>query len=222
MLSTDRAEFESQLAKLCAGLNVPATSDRIEAYWTGLSKMSLLQFVRCIDHALSEDGPEKFPTVPGMWKILRASKQNATQITQAAPAQTQDHLLFFANRMFWRILSGRIGEGMGSAGKFKAPYGMTDCHPSAELSACRKAVQELVEYFTPPVLDGDEDATPHAFISAFVAAMKRCTAIDETALAHWRGALKDSRSNIPFPKYMARPLGATHLQPTLGIEHAQS
>lgn len=222
MLSTDRAEFEAQLEKLCAGLNVPKTDARVEAYWTGLSKMSLLQFVRCIDHALSEEGPEKFPTVPAMWKILRTFRQSAVEITQSAPAQSQDHLLFFANRMFWRILSGRIGEGMGSTGKFVAPLGVVDCKASTELASCRVAVRELVEYFTLPVLEGDEDATPHAYISAFVNAMKRCTTIDEGALAHWRSALIDPRSKVPFPKYMARPLGATHMQQTLGITHAQS
>lgn len=222
MLSTDRAEFESQLGKLCAGLNVPMTTERIEAYWTGLAKMSLLQFVRVIDHALGEDGPDKFPTVPGIWKILKAARNTSTQVTQTIAGQQQDHLLYFANRMFWRVLGARISEGMGSTGRFVPPHGMTECKPSAELSACRKVVNDLVEYFTPPVLDGDEDATPHAFISAFVKGMQRCTKLDEPSLNHWRGALKDPRSKVPFPKYMARPLGSTHVQQTIqGItQHA--
>jgi len=68
MLSTDREEFGVQLRLLCAGLNVPL-GDREEAYWKGLSKMSLLEFARVVEFALGETGPDKIPTTKQCWQI---------------------------------------------------------------------------------------------------------------------------------------------------------
>lgn len=76
MLSTERAEFEIQLANLCAGFNVPV-GDRVEAYWRGLAKMELRTFVRVVEHCLGEEGPEKIPTTRQCWslsKVLRPAR----------------------------------------------------------------------------------------------------------------------------------------------------
>ncbi len=76
MLASDRTEFDSQLATLCAGYNVPVGL-RSEAYWLGLSKMELHTFIRIVEHCLGEDGPEKFPTARECWAIsknLRAAR----------------------------------------------------------------------------------------------------------------------------------------------------
>jgi hypothetical protein len=70
MLSTDRDEFTAQLSILCAGFDKPL-GERIEAYWKGLAKMSIVEFARCVDYALGPDGPDKLPAVPQIWALKR-------------------------------------------------------------------------------------------------------------------------------------------------------
>lgn len=70
MLTADRKEFDDHLASLCAGFNVPVGL-RSEAYWLGLQKMELPTFVRVVQYALGEDGPEKIPTVSQCWAISK-------------------------------------------------------------------------------------------------------------------------------------------------------
>lgn len=71
MLSTERQDFEAQLQVLFGGFPTFLTPPRIEAYWRGLSKMSLSVFVRCVDHALGEQGGDKLPTVNTLWQISK-------------------------------------------------------------------------------------------------------------------------------------------------------
>ena len=86
MLASDRAEFDIQLASLCAGFNVPV-SDRGPAYWRGLGKMELRTFVRVIEFALGEHGPEKIPTTRQCWSIAKAARP--TYQPPAPPAGKQ-------------------------------------------------------------------------------------------------------------------------------------
>lgn len=81
MLAIDRDEFRLQLHSLCAGFNVPV-GDREEAYWRGLGKMELRTFVRVVEHALGEDGPEKIPTTKQCWTLSKGLRRNGS----AAPA----------------------------------------------------------------------------------------------------------------------------------------
>lgn len=75
--SVDRVDFNAQIAVLCAGFNVPATAERLEAYWVGLAKMQMPAVIRVVDHALGQDGPEKIPTASGMWALYRKLKSQA-------------------------------------------------------------------------------------------------------------------------------------------------
>lgn len=77
----DVEEFERQLRRLCAGFELPLTQLRKEAYETGLAKMSIGQFARCVEYALGEHGPEKFPTTNKIWTMCRKLR------APAAPAQ---------------------------------------------------------------------------------------------------------------------------------------
>jgi hypothetical protein len=191
MLRTDRAEFESQLKTLCAGFNIPATTERQEAYWTGLAKMSLLQFVRCVEYVLSEDGPDKFPTTKAMWNIHKTARSRATQITQPVRLiEQQDHLLYFANRMFSRHLANRGGLG------------------PTELSAARKVTRDLVDWFAGPVRENDPDATPAAFVQAYIKALQRVSRIDQRTLDGWADMAGHSDAKFPFAAYMGSELPA--------------
>jgi hypothetical protein len=205
MLSTDRTEFESQLGKLCAGFNVPTTQDRIEAYWSGLARMSLLQFVRCVEFALGEDGPEKIPTTSGMWKIHRAARTRSVTHTQNVPLiEDKDHLLYFANRLFFRHLVNR--GGLGSAGRFVPAHGLVDCKASPELLAARKVVRDLVAWFEGPVRESDPDATPFEFVTQLIAGLKAVGPIDQRTLNSWQATLKHPDARQPFAPFMGREL----------------
>lgn len=76
MNSGDRHEFDTQMSILCAGFNVPL-GDRPEAYWKGIIRMSLMEFTRCVEYALGEDGPEKIPTCSQLWGIRKQLRAQA-------------------------------------------------------------------------------------------------------------------------------------------------
>jgi len=205
MLSTDRTEFETQVGTLCGGFNVPATRERQDAFWTGLAKMTLVEFVRCVEFALSEEGPDKFPTTKAVWKLHREIKSHARAHTQQVVRQVeqQDHLLHFANRMFYRHLMNR--GGLGSIGRFTS-HGMVDCKASSELLAARKVLREHVAWFCGPVRDGDPDATPLEFVTQFIPLLQRVSPIDQRTLDGWAGMSAHPDARIPFAPYMARDL----------------
>lgn len=205
MLSTDRGEFEIQLGALCAGFNVPATKDRQEAYWTGLAKMSLSQFVRVVSFALGEAGPERFPTVNAVWQIHKKARHNTEVKKQNVPQiEDQDHLLFFANRMFFKHMVNR--GGLGSIGTFVEGYGMRYCKSSDELRSARKAVRDLVDYFSGPICDGDDMATPAEFVAQLIVALDRVSKIDAKTITAWGQMVKHPDAHKPFAPHMGRPL----------------
>lgn len=85
MQQADRPDFEAQFRKFCAGANIPATDERIEAFWTGLAKMALSEFTRATDHMLGLE-EWSFPKKPGaLWGVVRELKAQQRGGTQAAP-----------------------------------------------------------------------------------------------------------------------------------------
>lgn len=71
MLNIERPEFDKQLAILCAGLDVPCTDERKEAYWKGLNRMSLPLFTRAVEQILSEENWTKVPKPGQIWEASR-------------------------------------------------------------------------------------------------------------------------------------------------------
>lgn len=106
MLSTERKGFEVQISQLCAGYNVPATQDRIEAYWRGLSKMHMAGLERCVEFALGEEyDEEKIPTTRGMWAIYRKTKPQRQSMPRAEEVEKQvDKIEAFANHILFNFL----------------------------------------------------------------------------------------------------------------------
>jgi hypothetical protein len=204
--STDREQFEEQLGVLCAGFNLPVTPHRRDAYWRGLAKMSLAQLSRCVDLAVSEEGPDDLPTPKQIWRMHRGFRsQGALVATQEqAKEDPRDHLLFFANRMFLRHLTDR--GGLGSTGRFVPGYGMVDCKPSGELIAARKFTRDLVDYWTGPVSESDPDATPAEFIRQFAAGLSQVSTVESQTLRAWREHMDAPESQTPFGRHMARAL----------------
>lgn len=207
MQSGDRPEFEEQLAVLCAGFNVPATPHRKHAYFAGLAKMSLAQFVRCVEFALSDDGPEELPTTKGIWRLYRRLRAPRAPLN-VPRIEEKDHLLFFANRLFFRHLMNR--GGLGSMGRFVPGYGLVDCHASQELSRARVALRDTVEWFAGPIREADPDATPHAFVTSLIKALEKISPIDRRTLDGWAAMIAHPDALKPFEPHMGRELPAEY------------
>lgn len=90
MNSGDRHEFDTQMSLLCAGFNVPI-GDRSEAYWKGVIRMSLMEFTRCVEHALGEDGPEKIPTCSQLWGIRKQLRAQARVVVVEQKAREVEY-----------------------------------------------------------------------------------------------------------------------------------
>lgn len=95
MLSTDRAQFDAQLAILCAGFSVPV-GDRSQAFWLGLAKMELATFARVVAECLGEGGPEKMPTVSVCWAISKRMR-TVRYVPPEKPQWQGDHWDIEAN-----------------------------------------------------------------------------------------------------------------------------
>lgn len=195
MQTADREEFESQLARLCAGYEQQVTKHRRDAYWSGLGKMPLQWFSRCIDHALGEHGPDDLPGAKGIWKIFHQLRGGHTvdqgrQIQAADP----DHIEYWANRLLWAHVASR--GGLGTAGS----------NASAELKACLKAKRELIDWFVGPIREGDIDATPAEFIRQWIAALQEIGQVDKALNAHWCSLIEQTEYSQPFPPLMGREL----------------
>jgi hypothetical protein len=83
MLSTDRTEFEKQFAVLCASQDVPCTEARIEAFWRSLQSMTVLQFIRTIDHMLTKESWARMPKPTQVWDAFK-------RMRAAAPIEIPD------------------------------------------------------------------------------------------------------------------------------------
>ena len=203
MQTSEREDFEEQLAILCAGFNVPATVHRKHAYFAGLAKMSMAQFVRCVEYAVSEAGPDELPTSKEIWRIHRDFRKHPA--VQSVPqVEEEDHLLFFANRLFFEHFQHR--GGLGSMGRLSPGHGLVDCGGSRELIEGRRALRELVEWYLAPISEGDPDATPQAFITALIAAVDRVSPLTPHTRASWLRRSEDAQAAQPFPVHMGRPI----------------
>lgn len=114
MLSTERADFEAQLAVLFGGYPTFLTPPRIEAYWRGLAKMPLSLFVRTVDCALGEAGTDKLPTVNTLWQI---SKRLRAPVQGSKPTNEKpigDDFLLLGNRWLLAFLLGKQGASAES------------------------------------------------------------------------------------------------------------
>lgn len=160
MYSTDREQFDVQLSLLCQGYGF-WVGDRSEAYWKGLSKMALPSFARCVEFAISEDGPEKLPNTHGIWKIHRDLRASAApQPTKAIDlVPPQGKWLRWVNGLFLKYLERRrLTEN------FKG-----DINLAERRAECLK----LAEFFEAIEADHDPEATEPEMANRFHAAMAR-------------------------------------------------
>lgn len=204
MQTSDREQFDLYLEKLYAGFNMPVSKARQDAYFDGLAKMPLSRFMRCVDAALGEDGPERIPSVTQLWGIYRKIKTSLDPKPEPKPESDPDHLTYFANRLLWKHVASR--GGLGSTGRFVVAYGMVDCKASAELTACLKVKAELVAFFIELIREGSPHATPAEFVTAWIKNLGPVSAITPAALASYSKVI--AAETKPFGAHMARVLKA--------------
>lgn len=204
MQISDRERFEVLLEKLYAGFNMPMSRARSDAYFDGLQKMQLVRFSRCVDEALGENGPERIPSVTQIWKIYKTIAHTNAPLPEAKPVE-QDHIAHFANRLLLNHITAR--GGLGSKGKFVAPYGMTQCEQSNELTECLKVKADLVDFFLELIREGSADATPAEFVKTWVKHVGAISPIAPGALANYTKIIAGPNAKKPFEKFMARDLG---------------
>jgi hypothetical protein len=110
MLSGDRTDFDALMKELCHGLGCLPHPERLDGYWKGLAKMSLIQFGRLQEFLLSADSPvSKLPPVPELWKIWRQfqSKSRAQVQTPNPIAPPDSKWLKKVNGQFVRYMRWR-------------------------------------------------------------------------------------------------------------------
>ena len=135
MLSTDRKEFDAQMEILCGAYDKPLWA-RAEAYWKGLAKMSIIDFARCVEYAVGQNGPEKVPTTHDMWTIwrkLRAERPRAPAPKAAEPTEVWSVWQLKVDSLFLRYLARR---------RLKEHFA-----GDLNLSARRKACRDLCAFF---------------------------------------------------------------------------
>ena len=134
MLTEDRPQFETLMDQLSAAYSQPSYDVRKEAFWKALTKMSIIQFSRVIDFCLSEDGPEKIPTAPAVWKLWRTVKDKARAQGPKAPiidVPAPSKGLSLVNGLFLKYLARRRLKE-----EFKG-----DLHVAERRAACRSLAE---------------------------------------------------------------------------------
>jgi hypothetical protein len=88
MQADDLTEFERLLGQLCAAFEVPVTKARKDAYWTGLRKMSIAQFARLVDLALTDSKFVSMPPVGAFRKLADKPSGQSRAVVQAQHGPT--------------------------------------------------------------------------------------------------------------------------------------
>lgn len=203
MQTSEMQDFEQQLSVLCAGYNLPVTPHRKHAYFVGLAKMSLVQFTRVVEYAVSDDGPEDFPTSKAVWKLHREILRHArVQAPKPSDAHEPDHVEFLANRLLLDVWWNR--PGFGSVGTFKPAYGLIDCQTSPLLVALLAEKRRLVNWWSGPIREGDPACTPHAFMQDFAKTIGKLVEISEQLRTRWQETYSSRDGLAPFPGHMGR------------------
>jgi hypothetical protein len=100
----------------------------------------------------------------------------------------QDHILYLANRMLARHMMSRHGL------------------PAQELEAILKVKRDIITWFTQPILEGDEMATPKAFVTQFAQALGKVSPLTQDTRRAWGALIREPAAESPFAPSMARAL----------------
>lgn len=212
VLSTDRQEFDTLMATLCAAYNTPPTAARKDSYWRAFGKQTLVEFAHLVDQALEYEDFDGMPTVPQLRK-LKYRRPAGLVVAQQAKDE-RDTLQRFGNRMLLKLIV--LSLGLGSTGKFVPGHGIVNAQPSALLSALREELQAIIEWFRHGVAEEDDAATPKYFVDLVHRAFCRHTKISDAVMAEWMKFCTEPEGSLPFPAYMVRDMKAASPQLEFG------
>lgn len=208
MQTVDLERFDEEFQKLCAAYGVPATKHRKDAYWSGLRKMSIGQFERCIELALGEVGPDAFPPPKAIWKLHRLAQSAANTNRDLVAPKAPDHLEYFANRLMFLHLTHR--SGLQSTGTFipgeRLISGMSNCKSSPELQRCLAFKRQLVDEFLGYIREGDELATPAEFYRQWLVGLQVVSKVEQRTVKALEASMEHPDALKPFEIAMARDL----------------
>lgn len=165
------------------GFDLTSELENFRDYWTAktgaaATKMDWRATYRIWMRKAAKEGPKK-----GVHQAYRPSETSSRNREPEA-----DHLLYFANRLLFRHLLDRHGIG------------------PEELGAALKVKREAIAWFTQPVRDGDESATPKEFVTQFASALAKVSKLTHNTRKAWRRYLEAADAQKPFPVAMARVL----------------
>ena len=188
MRAMDEPKFRTILASLAEVFTHEISAPFAALYWEALKDLAIEQIEAGAKFWIKTG--KRFPKPAE----LRAERfQEASRAFKPDPRmEGPEHLLFFANRLLLTHMMARGGLG------------------SDELLAARKVVHDLVDEFSAYVRDCDELATPAQFIRLFVLALDRVSKIDPIAMNAFNRTLKQSATEKPFVRSMARSLPAEY------------
>lgn len=141
MQASERPEFDAMMDQLCVGLGAVSYDVRKEAYWKGLNKMSLIEFGLVVEFCVSENGPDKVPPVPAVWKLLHTIKAARRAPGPKPVPPPEDTIgLRLVNGMFIQYIHTRR-----VIMKFKGDINLLER---------RKAARELADWFDGMLAEG--------------------------------------------------------------------
>lgn len=111
MVDIDLPEFLLALARLCAGFDTPVTEARKDAYWQSLRKLTLREFERLVNAALSGDFL-KMPTTGALWKMQRESFSAAPTPVSEGPSIHAQLVEYAKHKLSHRLKAGTLAYAM--------------------------------------------------------------------------------------------------------------
>jgi hypothetical protein len=164
------------------GFDLTAELEGFRDYWTAKAGAAATKMDWRATYRIWMRKAAKTPLAKGAAPYRPSAPPTHTQKTEP------DHLLYFANRLLWRHLSARHGLG------------------SSELTAALKVKRDIIEWFTQPVREGDESATPKEFVTQFAQALGKVSPLTQQTREYWWRYIKSDAAQKPFPIEMARRL----------------
>lgn len=154
MLATERADFEKHLKVMLAGLDLPASDDRIEAFWKACMRMPLSVFARTCDYVLVTPEWQGLKKPQTMWAASKEMRAGADLIAEAQERarnpladEGPDQFEIMANTHLWRYIARRIRRNPRCYGPpASVPAMQHTREPAADASPqLQRAIKHLVD-----------------------------------------------------------------------------
>jgi hypothetical protein len=177
---------EADVSKMAAefpGLDLAAELEEFRDYWSAKAGLAATKVNWDATYRMRMRHMGKLaPRTP-----LRVPQRPASHVSIKREPE-EHHLLYFANQLLFQHMVERGGLG------------------EPELTAALKVKRDTVEWFTEPVRQGDEMATPKEFVTQFATALGKVSRLCEGTRRAWWKYAKSESARRPFNPRMGRAL----------------